>query len=68
MEVLVARLSRLAQRPPLARSGAGVDLLHQAALATGGLVLVDDALGGGHVEALHGQAQRLVAVVGADAP
>ena len=50
-----------------AASAGGVDLLHQAALAAGGLVLVDDALGGSHVEALDGEAHGLVAVVGADA-
>ena len=67
MEVLVARLSRLGRGPPLARThAAGVDLLHQAALATCGLVLVDDTLGRGHVEALHGEPQRLFAGLGTD--
>ena len=62
IEVLVARLARLGvarpgpggRRPGLL----GGQLLHEAGLAPGGLVLVDDALGGGLVEALHGQAQR----------
>jgi hypothetical protein len=40
-------------------SAGGVELLHQAALAASGLVLVDDTLGGGHVEALDGEAQGL---------
>ena len=71
MDVLVARLSRLGlltARAAAAASGrgGGADLLHQAALATGGLVGVDDALGGGHVEALHGEADVLVVVLGAD--
>ena len=61
MEVLVARLSRLADalsgvEPGQTSAAGGVDLLHQAALAPGRLVLVDDALGGRLVEALHGEA------------
>src|SRR5918994_1257434 len=44
--------------------GGLVDLRHQARLAAGGLVLVDDALGGRRVDALDGEAQLGVGVVG----
>ena len=47
-----------ASTAPSGLGGGGVDRLHQAALAAGGLVLVDDALGGGLVEALLRQPQR----------
>ena len=67
MDVLVARLVETATlKASLAESGGGVDLLHQAALAASGLVLVNDALGGGHVEALDGEAQRLLRCLSAD--
>src|SRR3954454_1091509 len=48
-----------------AGGGGGGDLLHQPRLAPSRLVLVDDALGGGHVEALDGEADGLVGLVGA---
>ena len=48
---------------PAGGSGLGGGRLHQAALAAGGLVLVDDALGRGLVEALLGQLQGGLAVV-----
>jgi len=37
---------------------AGVQLLHQAALTTGGVALVDDALAGGFIQILNGEAGR----------
>src|SRR5687768_10588181 len=47
-------------------SAGGVDRLGQTALAASSLVGVDDTLGGGLVEALHGEAQGLGVVLGAD--
>ena len=38
--------------------------MHQAALLVGGLVLVNDALGGGHVDALDGGSQNRLFVLG----
>ena len=60
LEVLVARLAPRrwlgAERARLSRSAEALrDLGHQAALAAGGGVPVDDALGGGLVDALHGE-------------
>src|SRR5262249_5780789 len=58
--------SRTGRRPARKGSAVGrdlVDLGHQARLAPSGLVLVDDALGGGHVEALDRHAQAGIGVV-----
>ena len=51
----VSRAAGAASWPRGQRLGGGVAPLHQAALAPSGLVLVDDALGRGLVEALLGQ-------------
>ena len=73
LEVLVARLANLARRVGRP-AGAGdsalvgaaaLSALGQPALAAGGGVLVDDALGGGLVDALLGQAGGVVGVLGA---
>ena len=69
VEILVARLARLETAPGAAKLlfvAQRGDPLHQAALLVGGLVLVDDTLGGGHVDALDGQAQGGLFVLGAD--
>ena len=64
--------AKLSPRAATARAGRGRfrrwlagQVLDQAGLAPGGLVLVDDALAGGLVEALDGQAGQLVGVLGA---
>ena len=51
--------ARAGGQPGERGSGLGGGGLHQPALAAGGLVLVDDALGRGLVEALLGQLQAL---------
>ena len=51
---------------PLNDGSACVDLVHQAALLAGRRVGVDDALGGGHVDALDGEAHGLGVGVVAD--
>jgi len=66
---LVARLARLsfgAPAPVIILLRAVGDPLHQATLLVGGLILVKDSLGSGHINGLHGQAESRRFIVAAD--